>query len=429
MQGVFFIVLCLITFGEFVVNALGLPTFLRFLPEGMSALLLLYVVFAGTRDRFRRVAPKYWLAFGAMTVVMLCGIVNSPSGAAPMLSGARFFLRAVPLFFLPAVMSQNEAQIGRQLKWLAGLALLQVPLSIYQRWQVMEAGRYSGDDVRGTLLDSGILSMFEICAVLMLTGLFLKGRIGKLTYAALFLLFLLPTAIDETKVTVLLLPMGLLVTLIMGSAPQKRLRYVFMGVVALAIFGALFVPIYNRMEEFNPYSKERDIKNYFTDQKTLNRYMSSNVTGIGTKLNVRRGDAILIPVRFIARDPVTLAFGLGLGSISPAGMGKNFEGPYFALFQKFVITSFTYFILQVGVFGIIIIASLFWMVFRDSVTAAHADDSLIAAIAAGWTGVVALFCVGMLYNIYHEFPSVTYLYAYFSGLVAARCVSLKQGEG
>jgi hypothetical protein len=63
------------------------------------------------------------------------------------------------------------------------------------------------------------------------------------------------------------------------------------------------------------------------------------------------------------------------------------------------------------------------------VTAAHADDSLIAAIAAGWTGVVALFCVGMLYNIYHEFPSVTYLYAYFSGLVAARCVSLKQGEG
>jgi hypothetical protein len=114
--------------------------------------------------------------------------------------------------------------------------------------------------------------------------------------------------------------------------------------------------------------------------------------------------------------------------VSPSSFGKNSGGPYLLLFQKFLITSFTYFLLQVGIFGVIIIAYLFWLVFRDSLAVAHNDSSLIGAIAAGWTGVVALFFIATLYNIYYEFASVTYLYGYFAGLISARRVAMTYGE-
>jgi hypothetical protein len=424
MQSFILVVICLVMFGEFTVNYSALPPILRFLPEAASAVLILYVIFSGTRDRFRLVAQKYWIVFTALAIVILCGVVNSFSGPGPTLSGARYLLRAVPLFFLPAVLPISDDALKRQLKLLLVLCLVQVPISLYQRLVIMQAGRFSGDDVRGTLLDSGILSMVEICAVLVLSGLLMKGRIGKLTFGVLFLTLLIPTAINETKATVLLLPVSLMVTLVMGAAPQNRLKYAGLGLAALVTFGAIFVPVYNKMEENNPVKRYQDITNYFTNEKNLNKYISSGVGGVGTKLNIRRGDAIMVPLQFLAKDPVTLAFGLGLGSVAPASLGKNSEGPYFGLFQNFIITSFTYFVLQVGIFGVSIILFLFWMVFRDTLWVAQRDDSLVGAIAAGWTGVVAMYAISVFYNVYHDFASVTYLYGYFSGVICARRVWL-----
>jgi len=425
MQAFILILIFDVMCGEFLVNTLGLPSLLRFLPEGMSAILIVYVIFAGTRDRFRLIAPKYWIAFGSLVVIMLCGIANTFAGTGPMLSGIRFFLRAVPLFFLPAVLPQTTVQLTRQLQLLLVLCLAQLPIAVFQRYVMFQREHSSGDAIRGTLLDSGFLSMTLICAVAVITGLLLKGRIGKWTYAVLFLLLLLPTTINETKGTVVFLPICLLATLIAGSAPAKRIRYSLMGLAALAIFGAIFVPVYNAMEVYNPYKKERDITNYFTERKNLDRYLSSNVNGVGAnEQGVRRGDAIMIPLQYLAKDPVILGFGLGLGCVSSGNNGKNFEGPYFLIFQSFLILSFTFFLLEVGVFGLIIIGALFWMVFRDTLVVAHHDDSLIAAVAAGWIGVVVLVALAVTYNAVHESTAITYLYAYFSGLVCARRMAL-----
>ncbi|MEA3152400.1 MAG: hypothetical protein QOD56_3339, partial [Gammaproteobacteria bacterium] len=152
MQSFTLAVICLVMFGEFAVSYFALPPILRFLPEAASAVLILYVIFAGTRDRFRLVAQKYWIVFTALAIVIMCGLINSFSGPGPTLSGARYFLRAVPWFFLPAVLPMSDDALKRQLKLLLVLCLVQVPISLYQRWIIMQAGRFSGDDVRGTLL-------------------------------------------------------------------------------------------------------------------------------------------------------------------------------------------------------------------------------------------------------------------------------------
>jgi hypothetical protein len=198
MQAIVLLIICCVTLNDFLVKLFDLPTVVHFLPEVLSGIVVLYVAIAGTRDRFRLVAPKYWLAFGAFAVLIVCGVVNNGTGTGPMLSGMRFYLRAVPLFFLPAVLPTSEQQLKRQLNLLLALAFLQLPIALYQRWIVLSEGRYTGDSVQGTLMDSGILSIFLICVVLVLTGLLLKRRIGKLKYAVLVALVLIPSVIYET---------------------------------------------------------------------------------------------------------------------------------------------------------------------------------------------------------------------------------------
>ena len=236
------------------------------MPDALSGIVIVYVLFAGVRNRFRLVAPKYWIVFGAMTVVIICGIINNQSGVGPLLSGTRFYLRPVPMFFLPAVMYLSDQDLKRQLKWLLAVALFQVPVAIYQQYVIQSEGRFTGDDVRGTLMDSGILTLFLICTVLILTGMFLRKRMRPLTYWVLFFFLLIPTTINETKVTVIFLPLGLLATLLFGAERGKKLKYFMMTCAALVVAGLLFIPIYNFTQRYNPYKNEKDITTFFTSE-------------------------------------------------------------------------------------------------------------------------------------------------------------------
>jgi hypothetical protein len=418
---------CLMT-SDFLVKTLNLPNFLHFIPELCSGVVLLYVVVAGTRQRFRLVSPKYWVVFGAFALLIVCGIINNGTGSGTILSGMRFYLRAMPFFFLPAVMPFAEPQLKRQLQWLLALSFLQLPVAVYQRWNVLAEGRYTGDEVRGTLLDSGILSIFLICVVLVLTAMVARNRISRLQYAMISFLVLVPTVINETKGTLVMLPAALIFMLIMSAPAGKRLRYTGLATLGLAGFIAFFIPVYNMMEAHNPYQKERDITNYFTNPKQLSRYMSSDVTGIGTTKDVRRNDAIAVPFKYLMHDPARFAFGLGIGAASPSNIGKNFEGPYFRLFKNFEITSITFYELEFGVFGLLLIATLFWMVFLDTLAVSRLDTGLLGTLAAGWIGVIAMAALGVLYTILHEFASVTYLACYFTGLICARRVSLSHSS-
>ena len=178
------------------------------------------------------------------------------------------------------------------------------------------------------------------------------------------------------------------------------------------------------MEVHNPYKNEKDITNFFTNSKQLDKYMMSGNAGVGTNKLPRRGDALVVPLQFLSKDPAKLAFGLGIGAVSPSNFGKNFEGSYFAEFKNFLITSVTSFILEFGVFGVGMVGVLLYLVFFDALFVARNDESLFGSLAAGWTGVVVLVGLALVYTIFHQFTSVSYLYWYFSGVICARRVAL-----
>ena len=106
---------------------LGFPQILKFLPELMSGLVLVCVILAGTKRRFDLVAPKYWLVFGALVLVILCGLATNGVSSAPLVEELRFYLRAMPFFFVPAIFELSEADLRQQLGVLLYLDLLQVP--------------------------------------------------------------------------------------------------------------------------------------------------------------------------------------------------------------------------------------------------------------------------------------------------------------
>ena len=412
-----------VTLASFTVTSLGAPRLFKYLPELLSVAALLYVLIVGMRRRFDLIAPKYWVLFGALVLVIVCGIATNGVGPGPVLSGTRFYIRALPFFFLPAVCDFTETQMHQQLKWLTWISLLQLPMSIYQRWRVLSEMRWSGDDVIGTLQASGILSIFVICAALVATGLFLRGRIGTLRYTCLLLLLLIPTTINETKATVIYLPLGLLIVFVVGATPGRRWIQLGWAAGILLVFSALFVPVYKLMLVYSPASNDTDIVDFFTDQKKLSHYLASNAKGVGTKKDIRRGDAINVTVDYLEKDPIRLALGIGIGSASPSQLGPAFEGDSHALFGGFLNLSFTYFLLETGVLGMGLILLLHWLVFRDSLELARLDHGIAGAFAIGWSGVVALMALSLFYVSIHLYESVTYLYWYFAGYVAAQRVA------
>ena len=118
-----------VTTATFLANLQVLPGALRYLPDALSVLAMGYVLLQGPRQRFRYVAARYWLAFAALLVVMFCGAVVNGIGSGPLIEGIRFYLRAAPFFFVPAVYDFTERQLHIQMRVLLGLALLQIPVS------------------------------------------------------------------------------------------------------------------------------------------------------------------------------------------------------------------------------------------------------------------------------------------------------------
>jgi hypothetical protein len=405
-----------VTFGDQLVTDHILPRPFSFLPDALSALAAVYAVALGARQRFQYVRAPYWLAFGAIAAVIICGAFANRVAPGPLFAGIRYYMRALPLFFLPAVYEFKDWQIRHQLRLLLLVGLVQLPLAWHQRKEVIDTGRFSGDSVVGTLVDSSVLSIYLICVVCVLTGLLLRQRLSKVMYFMLFFYLLAATAINETKGTLILLPFALLTAALVGSPATKRLRVFLLTIGLFAIFLVAFAPIYDYMQRKNPYFTS--IEDFFTNEKKVDQYLNTH-SKVGAHHLAGRIDSIVVPLEQLSRDPVQLAFGLGIGNASHSSLGPQFIGEYFPLYEGFLVSSLSIFILEIGVFGAALVFVLYWLIFRDSLAVARADDGIMGCVAIGWAGITVLMAIATPYIVAHIYPCLSYLFWYLSGLIAA----------
>ena len=404
---------------EYLGSIGALPHIGKYAAEILSAVTALMVVIYGSRNRFQFVRPAYWFAFAAAAAIIVCGVLANSVVVGPMFAGMRVYLRAVPLFFLPAVYAFSDRQIRSQLFLLLILGLAQVPISIVQRLKSAPISA-SGDDTVGTLGGSGLLSIFLICAICVLTAGFLRKHIKLSLFLPLFLLLLLPTTINETKATAFLLPIGLLVTFIAGSAPGLRFRNAMVAASLLIVAASVFIPVYDfyasRQKHVPPISE------FFTDKATFERYVNKDAQLGSTARVVGRVDAIVVPLSEMARDTTHLAFGLGIGNASESSIGSNFTGRYFQSYGAFLRTAASLFILEVGLMGLALVLTIDYLIYRDSRAVAEAENGMIGTLAVGWAGVAAVIVLATFYANLVRCEGISYLFWYFSGVVAAhRC--------
>ncbi len=401
-----------------------LPRSARYLFEVLAAYMLLYVVVMGVRDRFQNVRAPYFFIFGAIFIVMLCGLLLNQVAPGPLFTGMRNYFRPIPLFFLPAVLAFTDRQLLNQLKTLLLVALVQIPIAVLQRLHTTNG---TGDNTVGTLHNSAHLSLFEIGGICLLGGLFLRKRVSLTVFILLFLLLVFPTTINETKATFLLLPFGLLVVFQVLAAPGTRAKNFIVGAMLIAVFIAVFIPVYDYLISHNKY--KTNVTDFFTQSQKMEKYLGKNAQlGVSDYREAGRLDAIIVPLRTLSKDPSHLVFGLGMGNASNSSWGDQFIGEYFPMFEFFLQTNVTRLLLELGLAGVGLIMLLYWTIYKDCLVVAANDRGLRGALAAGWAGFTAVIVIANFYKDLVPSDALSCLFWYFSGLVAAQRMRLAHGS-
>lgn len=406
------------TFG-YIVSKGWLHPYFNYVPELLSLVALVYVMVAGVQSRFRFVPPLYWLVFGGLLLVLVCGAFVNQLQPGPMFAGLRIYLRALPFFLLPAVLLITPRQLQKQLYVLLAMALIQLPLAWSQRMgsEAMAARRggtwASGDYTVGTIGNSTFLTIFCIGAACVLTGYYLQRRISTGRFLLLLLWLVLPTTLNETKATIVLLPLALLVTFYVGSEAKYRLKNTLLGSILAISFLAIFIPIY---DHFMQPRWGYGLIEFFTMEGRVEGYLMKG-TEVGDQARAGRLDGMIAAATELSKDPSKLFFGLGIGNASDSALGAQFDGAYYRQFEVFPLNSFSFIMLEHGLLGVFLVLWLHWIIFRDCVFVARRERSLIGALAMGWAGIGPVIVISLIYHTPITNLTTTYLYWYFSGLL------------
>ncbi len=411
---------------EYLIESRGLlHPYAILIPEllsGVAMLVVLARIMGGARIAFDW---RYglFLAVLLFTIVFASVVQDVPDGA--MLAGARSYLKFLPFFLLPAVHRFTPRQLQTQLMLLLVLAMLQTPLALYQRFVEFGDAMHSGDPVKGTLTTSSAMSMFLVAAIAGAVVFYLRGRLRLAALVVLCAWLFLPTTINETKATLLLLPVALVVpALLMPGRGRRLLRKVvpLVGVGVVAV--TAFVLAYNYLIQYREYAGP--ISEYFKGDTTLWYYLYTGAAN-SDQPYVGRFDSIEIALEHTLQDPLKLAFGYGAGNVSESFL-PEFAGRYSDYYMRLGVgqTQVTLFLWEVGVVGLLAYLFLFYLLTRDSLTLARSND-YAAPLGQLWTVAMIIMTFSLIYKSVFSMNDFGYLFWYFSGVVASRAVIVRQG--
>jgi hypothetical protein len=414
MQGLILLLIVSVLVVGHLVNLGWLATEFKYLPEILSLTALVYVVLRGSESRFANIKAAYWIILGAFVVTLLFGSLMEGVPPGPVFAGIRNYFAALPLFLLPAVHEFSERQLRSQLRLLAVLCCIQLPIAYQQRMATVAAGMVTGDYTTGTLIGSGILSIFLVAAAAMLTAFYMHRRIALRTYLLLLCVILAPTTINETKVTLVLAPLAVLTVVWFGSAEKQRFLKLAGSTLAVAAFLVAFVAVY---DYFVAPRWDYGLMDFFKQEGRVEGYLFKGSSVGDTQAG--RLDWFLVPLSELSRNPVTLAFGLGIGNASDSALGLQFTGEHFERFILFGGATVSIMLLETGLFGLVCGLLAMLMLFGDARRVAGADTTIHGAIALGMVGVLAVYFVSVFYASIHLSAPHAYLFAFYAGVVAS----------
>jgi len=235
--------------------------------------------------------------------------------------------------------------------------------------------------------------------------------------------------IYPTRRAIYLLLLGAPVALALGLL-RPDLWLVALGWIALVavglltVFGAIFVPVYDYLVVQGHGFHNPTIGDFVSGNR-MTKYLGTGAT-VGAKEKAGRLDGIEVPLQEIAKDPVTLTFGFGIGNVSDSSLGAQFVGRYFHLYSPFILSAASTFIFEIGVLGLILVLLFYWFIYRDARWLAERDSGLFGTVAVAWGSVTVIIAATTFYTGIDLSTAISCLFWYFAGVVAARRSSIEQ---
>lgn len=364
---------------------------------------------------------KYFWLFFSFFLLVVTGVFINLTPSAPIIIGIRTYFKQVPFFILPMVHEVGEKNFRFQLMLILFFLFLQVPVSLYQRLIKYE-GVLTGDVITGTVQLSSTLTLLMMSAIAILFGLYIKEKLKLSVFLLLCLVLFIPTTINETKVTLFLIPLIITITLFFDKSytATKKLNVAVLGFFLIIIF----IPVYNF---FILPRTGQGISGFITDKREMQKYFYEG-TDQEDLSEVRRGDALAYAYEDLIKRPVNFIIGLGAGNVVDS-VFINMKGKYIDK-QKYRAGRITASIVfwELGLLGLMIYLTYYYFIYKDVKEHSKIDD-YFGAISLGWISVVAIMTIGFVYTNTIQLDTINYLFAYISGvLIAETCKNFSSEE-
>jgi hypothetical protein len=397
--------------------------FFTLVPEVFTLLIALLVAGRAIALRRWQQPTKYVWFFVALLLVCMIGAVAEAVDPGPLTSGLRNYFKFLPLFLLPAVYTFSDKQLRVVLGTFLVMAALQVPLAYFQRFVQFSDRMHTGDPITGSVTVSSSLTMVLCLAIALVISLYVHRKIALSLTLMMFCFLAAPTAINETKGTVLLLPLATLGPFIVARGVEKKWRKAI-PVLGICLFGLVaFATVYNTLIEQRWGGT--GVTDFFTGEKVEAYLYRGTEEG---EENIGRLDSMILPIGVLSDQWMQLMFGLGIGNVSPSPL-PELEGAYVDLGQElgFGLTAIGNLIWETGLIGLVVYLLLFLVIWRDTRRCAVLDGgSANGWYFTWWSICIVIFVFGFAYKSVLQLSELGYIVFFCSGVTVSRYWQFRQ---
>lgn len=412
-----------------------ISTYWVLVPEALSMVALLIVIARVIGGRRIELDWRYGAFFGLFFFILLFGFLAQSVPAGPVVAGLRNYVKFIPFFLLPAVYPFSSRQLKTQFVVVLVILLLQSPLAVFQRFVQFADRMHTGDPIRGMTTSSSSLTLLMMCMIALLVALYLRRRIRFPLLLIATAIFLLPTTLNETKSTFLMLPVAVLFPVFfMPRRSRSSARMV--PLVAVGAFALIaYISVYNYLIQYRHNGEQID--SFFASGAVENYLYTGAARDDGTWIG--RFDSVALAVRVLANEPLSFAFGLGAGNVSHSQL-PGFDGQYSSYVERYGmdVTQVSSFLWEIGLVGLAAYLLLYWFVFQDSRLLARTDGPF-AIYGQAWSTVIVIMTASLMYKSVMSMNEIAYLFWFYSGVVAREAyverrrsraaIARRQGEG
>lgn len=410
---------------EYLVRQLELVhRYFVLVPELLTGVCLLVVLGRLLAGKDVSLDWRYVAFFALFFFVLLFGFITQSMSAGAVISGLRSYVKFIPFFLLPAVYPFTPRQLKAQLAILLTILLLQSPLAVYQRFVQYGDSLHTGDPVRGMAATSSSLSLLMVCVIVLLVSLYYRRKLGFMFLLAAMAVFFLPTTLNETKGTIVMLPFALLLPAMFMPSGSKVVRKLVPVAMVGAVAAVAFAAVYNYFIQYREYAQP--LGTFFSEEH-VREYLYTGADPTEER-SIGRLDSISLAVNAISRDPITVGFGFGAGNVSPSFL-PGFEGEYSHYFERYQVgqTQITNLLWEVGFVGLATYLLLYLLVFQDARALAKRDGSF-GLLGQVWATISVLMGMALFYKSVFTMNEIGYLFWFYSGLVASKAYALRRSS-